>query len=73
MIKKSASKWLSLATITILGQPPSDDIKMALSYFLACKILVSFVRKLTISGNLTLIKLFLNFEQVLTRIFHKFA
>ena len=22
MIKKSASKWLSLATITILGQPP---------------------------------------------------
>jgi len=24
MIKKSASKWLSLATITILGQPPRN-------------------------------------------------
>ena len=26
MIRKSASKWLSLATITILGQPPRDSM-----------------------------------------------
>jgi len=31
MIEKSASKWLLLATITILGQPPSPYFRKAIN------------------------------------------
>jgi hypothetical protein len=33
MIKKMVSKWLSLATASILGQPPLDGLKMRRAYF----------------------------------------
>ena len=37
MIKKSVSKWLLLATIPILGQPPRDNLNHTMGWALARK------------------------------------